>query len=191
MTTSIPLRRNFDAIGLRKLARRSRDPDQTRRLLALALIAVEINKYWYRSNSSPFRDHGAQNSMTAPPSTSMTLISSEDRSPSGKRPNQSPPGTIGKDPLERVSGSLAFGALPRLVMIAAKSNAESDNEAERVLIRVKSNSTTVDWIRNGSFKQACKAVDCFEQGPIAAKLIGRGWEYAICWCAWISAPYWP
>ena len=34
----VPLRSDFDTIGLRMLARRSRDPDQTRRLLALAEI---------------------------------------------------------------------------------------------------------------------------------------------------------
>jgi transposase len=38
MSTPVPLRSDFDAIGLRKLERRSRDPDQTRRLLALAEI---------------------------------------------------------------------------------------------------------------------------------------------------------
>jgi hypothetical protein len=38
MSTPVPLRSDFDAIGLRVLARRSRDPDQTRRLLALAEI---------------------------------------------------------------------------------------------------------------------------------------------------------
>jgi transposase len=38
MPTPVPLRSDFDAISLRKLARRSRDPDQTRRLLALAEI---------------------------------------------------------------------------------------------------------------------------------------------------------
>src|SRR6202045_4318507 len=40
MSTPVPLRSDFDfdAIGLRMLARRSRDPDQTRRLLALAEI---------------------------------------------------------------------------------------------------------------------------------------------------------
>jgi putative DNA primase/helicase len=48
-------------------------------------------------------------------------------------------GTIGKDPLERLAGSLAFGALPRLVMFAAKNNAEGDDEPERIMIRVKSN----------------------------------------------------
>src|ERR1700724_232916 len=34
MSTPVPLRSDFDAIGLRMLARRSRGPDQTRRLLA-------------------------------------------------------------------------------------------------------------------------------------------------------------
>jgi transposase len=38
MSTPVPLRSDFDAISLRKLARGSRDPDQTRRLLALAEI---------------------------------------------------------------------------------------------------------------------------------------------------------
>ena len=38
MSTPVPLRVDFDTIGLRMLARRSRDPYQTRRLLALAEI---------------------------------------------------------------------------------------------------------------------------------------------------------
>jgi Winged helix-turn helix len=38
MSTPVPLRLDFDAISVRKLARGSRDPDQTRRLLALAEI---------------------------------------------------------------------------------------------------------------------------------------------------------
>jgi transposase len=38
MSVPVLLRPDFDAIDLRKLARRSRDPDQTRRLLALAEI---------------------------------------------------------------------------------------------------------------------------------------------------------
>jgi hypothetical protein len=38
MAASIPLRSDFDAGLLRKLSRQSRDPDQTRRLLALAGI---------------------------------------------------------------------------------------------------------------------------------------------------------
>src|SRR3712207_4764904 len=38
MAAPIPLRPDFDAPRLRAFARRSRDPDQTRRLLALAAI---------------------------------------------------------------------------------------------------------------------------------------------------------
>jgi hypothetical protein len=45
-------------------------------------------------------------------------------------------GTIGRDPTERVTGSLAFGALPRLVMATAKP-AQADGK--RRLVRTKSN----------------------------------------------------
>ena len=38
MAAPVPLRPDFDAPRLRALARRSRDPDQTRRLMALAAI---------------------------------------------------------------------------------------------------------------------------------------------------------
>jgi transposase len=38
MAVAVPLRPDFDAAQLRALAKRSRDPDQTRRLLALAAI---------------------------------------------------------------------------------------------------------------------------------------------------------
>lgn len=38
MAAPIPLRPDYDGAGLRALARRSKDADQTRRLLALALI---------------------------------------------------------------------------------------------------------------------------------------------------------
>jgi putative DNA primase/helicase len=48
-------------------------------------------------------------------------------------------GTAGKDPLERINGSGAFGALPRLVMGAAKNEAEGDGEPERIIVRIKSN----------------------------------------------------
>jgi putative DNA primase/helicase len=48
-------------------------------------------------------------------------------------------GTAGKDPLERINGSGAFGALPRLVMGAAKNEAGGDNEPERIMVRIKSN----------------------------------------------------
>ena len=49
-------------------------------------------------------------------------------------------GTSGRDPVERLTGSLAFGALARIVMIAAKH--ENKNGAEsnvRIFLRAKSN----------------------------------------------------
>ncbi len=47
-------------------------------------------------------------------------------------------GTQGRDPVERVTGSIAFGALPRIVMGAAKA-AREDGEIDRILVRAKSN----------------------------------------------------
>jgi putative DNA primase/helicase len=49
-------------------------------------------------------------------------------------------GTAGRDPTERITGSLAFGALARLVMVAAKhQEQDGDSEPRRVLLRAKSN----------------------------------------------------
>ena len=45
-------------------------------------------------------------------------------------------GTAGRDPIERVTGSLAFGAGPRLVLMAAKP---LDAGLKRRLVRIKSN----------------------------------------------------
>ena len=47
-------------------------------------------------------------------------------------------GTSGRDPLERVTGSLAFGALARIVLVAAKGDG-SEGSPARVLARAKSN----------------------------------------------------
>lgn len=48
-------------------------------------------------------------------------------------------GTAGSDPLDRVTGSLAFGALARLVLVTAKADAKAGEEAHRFLARAKSN----------------------------------------------------
>lgn len=48
-------------------------------------------------------------------------------------------GTAGRDPVERVTGSLAFGALARVVMLAARERPEGDNLPRRLLLRAKSN----------------------------------------------------
>jgi putative DNA primase/helicase len=49
-------------------------------------------------------------------------------------------GTAGRNPVERVSGSLAFGALARVVMVAAKKETREDPAKEdRLFCRAKSN----------------------------------------------------
>lgn len=48
-------------------------------------------------------------------------------------------GTSGRDPVERITGSLAFGALPRLVMVTAKQEATGEYPERRVMVRAKSN----------------------------------------------------
>jgi len=49
-------------------------------------------------------------------------------------------GTGGRDPVERITGSLAFGALARVVLVAARHQEEGeDGRTVRVLLRAKSN----------------------------------------------------
>ena len=49
-------------------------------------------------------------------------------------------GTSGSDPVERITGSLAFGALARVVLVAAKHQTEDESgKTVRVLLRAKSN----------------------------------------------------
>jgi putative DNA primase/helicase len=49
-------------------------------------------------------------------------------------------GTQGRDPIERLTGSLAFGALARVVMLAAKKQEEGeDGHVGRIFLRAKSN----------------------------------------------------
>ena len=48
-------------------------------------------------------------------------------------------GTGGFDPVERITGSLAFGALARIVMVAARSSQDDDVRHDRLLVRAKSN----------------------------------------------------
>ncbi len=48
-------------------------------------------------------------------------------------------GTGGRDPVERITGSLAFAALARVVLVAAKVKSVNDEEPRRVLVRAKSN----------------------------------------------------
>ena len=48
-------------------------------------------------------------------------------------------GTSGRDPVERITGSLAFGALARVVLVTAKQDADGERPARRALLRAKSN----------------------------------------------------
>lgn len=48
-------------------------------------------------------------------------------------------GTAGREPTERITGSLAFGALARLIMVTAKQEAEGDRPERRLMLRAKSN----------------------------------------------------
>jgi putative DNA primase/helicase len=66
-------------------------------------------------------------------------------------------GTNGRDPVERVTGSIAFAALARLVLVAAKVKAEPGDEGEgrRVLMRAKSNIGADD----GGFAYALERVE--------------------------------
>jgi RecA-family ATPase len=49
-------------------------------------------------------------------------------------------GTSGREPLDRLTGSLAFGAAPRLVFAAARTKDDSGQDTDnRVFVRVKSN----------------------------------------------------
>ena len=49
-------------------------------------------------------------------------------------------GTGGRDPVERLTGSLAFGALARVVLVAAKQQEDSDDgRTVRIFLRAKSN----------------------------------------------------
>jgi putative DNA primase/helicase len=48
-------------------------------------------------------------------------------------------GSGGRDPTERVVGSVAFGAVARVVLVAAKVKSDDDGKERRILARSKSN----------------------------------------------------
>lgn len=65
-------------------------------------------------------------------------------------------GTGGRDPVERLTGSLAFGALARLVLMAAKHRKhEEGDEPRSMMVRAKSNIGPDD----GGFAYALERVD--------------------------------
>ena len=48
-------------------------------------------------------------------------------------------GTSGRNPVERITGSVAFAAVARLVMVTAKREATGEQEGQRIILRAKSN----------------------------------------------------
>jgi putative DNA primase/helicase len=82
-------------------------------------------------------------------------------------------GTVGKDPLERLNGSGAFGALPRIVIGAAKNEAEGDYEPERIVVRIKSNIGP----SGGGFGYHIDMAPLLEQPDIEATRIV--WEHEL------------
>ena len=78
-------------------------------------------------------------------------------------------GTAGRDPVERVTGSLAFGALARVVLCAVKVKAEGD-ESERILARAKSNIGPDD----GGFEYGIEQTELQGYPGISASVIVWG-----------------
>lgn len=68
-------------------------------------------------------------------------------------------GTGGRDPAERITGSIAFAALARLVLVAAKGQADEGEGPRRVLVRAKSNIGPDD----GGFAYTLDRVDVAPQ----------------------------
>lgn len=75
-------------------------------------------------------------------------------------------GTAGKDPVERVTGSVAFGALARIILIATK-NESGNGEPPRILVRAKSNISP----SGGGFGYDIVAAPLYERPDIIATRI--------------------
>lgn len=77
-------------------------------------------------------------------------------------------GTAGRDPTERITGSLAFGALARVVLVAAKVPGEDEDEPpKRVLMRAKSNIGSDE----GGFEYGLRQVDLNGYSGLSASMV--------------------
>ena len=82
-------------------------------------------------------------------------------------------GTSGRDPVERVTGSIAFGALARLVFAAAKMPDDDQEGGGRIFVRSKSNIGP----DNGGFRYDLEQIELDDfPGVFASKLY---WGSAI------------
>ncbi len=82
-------------------------------------------------------------------------------------------GTQGRDPLERVSGSVAFGALPRIVWgtVRQRDEGKDDTVPRRMLLAVAKSNIGPD---GGGFTYAFEQVDLPEEADIEASRIVWG-----------------
>jgi putative DNA primase/helicase len=78
--------------------------------------------------------------------------------------------TEGRSPLDRVSGSLAFGALARIVMVGAKKQDEEGKPGVRVLMLGKSNI----GIDHGGFEYELQNTPLFSNPEIIASTVAWG-----------------
>lgn len=74
-------------------------------------------------------------------------------------------GTSGRDPVERVTGSLAFGAIARIVLAASKNG--EDETPPRILVRAKSNI----GLSGGGFGYDIDSAEIHEQPDVEATRI--------------------
>lgn len=80
-------------------------------------------------------------------------------------------GTGGRDPVERITGSLAFGALARVVLVAARHQEEGDDgRTVRVLLRAKSNIGPDD----GGFEYGLQQSELTDHPGIIASFVQWG-----------------
>jgi putative DNA primase/helicase len=79
-------------------------------------------------------------------------------------------GTEGRSPIDRVTGSLAFGALSRVVMIAAKKQDEDGKPGARVLMLAKSNIGPDE----GGFEYELQNTPLFSNPEIIASVVVWG-----------------
>lgn len=79
-------------------------------------------------------------------------------------------GSAGRDPTERVVGSMAFGAVARLVLCAAKVKGQDGEDDRRILVRSKSNIGPDD----GGFEYGIGQVELDAYPGVRASLIEWG-----------------
>jgi putative DNA primase/helicase len=79
-------------------------------------------------------------------------------------------GTSGRNPVERLTGSLAFAALARLVMVTARVEAKGEKPPRQFLVRAKANHGPSD----GGFAYDLQQVDLSDYPGVEASYVAWG-----------------